>query len=103
VRNAAFESPAATDQLEEEVRSIGRKGQITELVWLGMVCEPLLEPAFAVALGELRHDRGAAQNCTPNDTLPSKGGFRGFGGMNRAPHRLRWFLDAGGRSFPSRD
>ena len=25
------------------------------------------------------------------------------GGMNRAPHRLRWFLDAGGRSFPSRD
>jgi hypothetical protein len=46
---------AAADQLEKEVRGVGLKRQIAELVddqelWLGEVCEPFLEPAFAVAL-----------------------------------------------------
>src|SRR5258708_34370972 len=57
----------ATDQLEEEVRGVGLKGQITELIndqelWFGEVRQPLLKPAFAVALGELRNDRGGVND-----------------------------------------
>jgi hypothetical protein len=91
----------AADQLEKEVRGIGFKGQVTELVndqelWLGEMREPLLEPAFGMALGELCNDRRGRNEL---DRMPGQDRFapqrhrkwdrhntRGFSLPNRSRH-----------------
>jgi hypothetical protein len=56
----------AANELEEEMRGIGLKGQIPDFVddqelWLSKLRGSLLEPAFTVTVGELRNDsRGCA-------------------------------------------
>jgi hypothetical protein len=67
----------AANELEEQMRGIGLKGQISELVddqelWLGKLREPLLEPALAVTFGKLRNDSGG---CDELHGMPSQDRF----------------------------
>jgi hypothetical protein len=58
-----------TDELKEKMRGVGFERQVAQLVddqqlGFGKLGQALLQPALAVALGELGDDVVAATNCT---------------------------------------
>lgn len=68
---------ATANELEEQMRGIGFKGQIPELVddqelWLGKLRESLLEPPFAVTFSKLRND---SRGCDELNGMPSQDRF----------------------------
>lgn len=84
---------AAADELEEQMRRIGLEGQIAELVddqelGLGIVREPLLEPALAMGLGQLgdeRRRRREQDRVAGDDGFPPDGdGQMGLADAGRA-------------------
>ncbi len=67
----------AANELQEQMRGIGLKGQTSEFIddqelWLGKLREPLFELALAVTFGKLRNDCGG---CNEPHRMPSQNRF----------------------------